>query len=667
MAILAVNLIPGDIDIFVPCRTPPRESGREDVARPPMAVKIKRSSVSAVLVSFAIHFVALGSLAFVVQQVKNMDALIPIETVFDEERVQEQFEQQIEKATEAAQTMTYVAGGSVSGAIGGSGAPAVSQRNIEQSESLQNPDVSVNVGPMDINGIADLGTDLGEGEVTGEVGAAVDGYGTALSRVTQEIVRHMRESKVLVVWLFDESDSMKDDQQEIKNQFHKVYEELGIVEKSDEKIRSAAAKDKEILQTVVYGYGAKLHELMKAPSSDLKEIRSAIDKIAIDESGIENTCMAVSSVVDRYGANARRQKRKLLVVLVTDESGSPTDNQNIDATIDKVKRYETPVYIMGREAVFGYPYARLRWKDPKFGLDHWLQIDRGPETAMPEALQFDGLHARWDAFSSGFGPYEQVRIAKDSGGIFFVLPGEEENLVGQDAIEKRKFQFYDMKEYLPWLVSRREYVEDRKKSKFRETMWEVIAALNPHTDAELNIQEHHYPFEKEEFQKAGLVSFNRGVRALNMLNEAAKRLEKIKPLRASEESTRWRANFDLMHAQVLGYRVRLFQALLALDQHAKNPQPVKNKMSNEWHLQRTPKMMAPDAQVVKATKIDMDELKKQEQTARDLLNQVVKDHPRTPWARRAEWELGYGFGFQIIEGFRDPRYRDLKDIKFPKP
>lgn len=630
-----------------------------------MALKIKRSNVSAVLVSFVIHFVALGSLAFVVQQVKNMDDLIPIETVFDEERVQEQFEQQIEKATEAAQTMTYVAGGSVSGAIGGSGAPAVSQRNIEQSESLQNPDVSVNVGPTDINGIADLGQDLGEGEVTGEVGAAVDGYGTALSRVTQEIVRHMRESKVLVVWLFDESDSMKDDQQEIKKQFHKVYEELGIVEKSDKEIRAAAAKDKEILQTVIYGYGAKLHELMKAPSSNLKEIRDAIDKIAIDESGLENTCMAVSSVVDKYGANARRQKRKLLVVLVTDESGN--DGQNIDATIDKVKRYETPVYIMGREAVFGYPYARLRWKDPKFGLDHWLQIDRGPETAMPEALQFDGLHARWDAFSSGFGPYEQVRIAKDSGGIFFVLPGEEENLVGQDAIEKRKFQFYDMKEYLPWLVSRREYVEDRKKSKFRETMWEVIAALNPHTDAELNIQEHHYPFEKEEFAKAGLVSFNRGVRALGMLNEAAKRLEKIKPLRASEESTRWRANFDLMHAQVLGYRVRLFQALLALDQHAKNPQAPKNKMSNEWHLQRTPKMMAPDAQVVKATKIDMDELKKQEQTARDLLNQVVKDHPRTPWARRAEWELAYGFGFQIIEGFRDPRYRDLRDIKFPKP
>ena len=138
-------------------------------------------------------------------------------------------------------------------------------------------------------------------------------------------------------------------------------------------------------------------------------------------------------------------------------------------------------------------------------------------------------------------------------------------------------------------------------------------------------------------------------------------------MRAAEASTRWRANYDLMHAQVLGYRVRLFQALLALDQHAKNPAVPKSKTSNEWHLQRTPKMMAPDAQVVKLTKIDMDELKKQEKTARELLTQVMKDHPNTPWSRRAEWELGMGFGFQIIEGFRDPRYRDLKDIKFPKP
>lgn len=628
---------------------------------------IKRSSLSAVAISMVIHVLALGSLAFVVQQVKQMDLQLPIETVFDEERVQEQFEQQIETATEAATSMTYVAGGAVTGNIGGGGGGGVgvTQASIEQSDSLKGPDVQFSVAPTGIGALGDLGKDLGEGEVTGETGAAVEGYGTALSRITQEIVRHMRETKVLVVWLFDESESMKDDQADIRDQFHKVYEELGIVEKEDKVIKSAAGRDKEILQTVIYGYGLKVNELMKQPSSDLKEIRAAIDRISIDGSGTENTCAAVNFVADKYGPMAKRQKRKLMIVLVTDESGN--DGGNIDSTIDKVKRYESPVYVLGREAVFGYPYARIRWKDPKFGLDHWLQIDRGPETAIPEALQFDGLHARADAFSSGFGPYEQVRMAKESGGIFFVLPTEEQNLIGQDAIDKRKFQFYDMKEYLPWLVSRREYEEDRKKSKFRETLWEVIVALNPYIDKELNIQEHHYGFKPEDFAAQAKVSFTRGIRALSLLNEAAKRLEKIKPLRKAEESTRWRANYDLILAQVYAYRVRLFQALLALDQHMKNPIAPKNKMANEWHLQRTPKMLAPDAQVVKATKIDMEELKKQEQIARDLLAEVVKNHPHTPWSNRAEFELAYGFGFTIIDGFRDPRYRDLKDIKFPKP
>lgn len=650
-----------------------------------MLSRFKRNSVSAFVVSCVVHSVALGSMALVVQQVQRLEpSMMPIETMFDEERTQEQFEQQIETTTAAATSMSYVSGGTVTGFIGGGGAgggggggtglgagTGITQGAIQGSESLKSMDVSVNIGVSEVGGIGDLGTDLGEGAISGEVGAAVEGYGTALGRVTQEIVRQMRQSKVMVVWLFDESESMKDDQQEIRDQFHKVYEELGIVEKQDKDVKAMAARDKEILQTVICGYGEKVHELMKAPSSDLKEIRKAIDKIGIDGSGIENTCQAVSMIVDKYGPLVRRQKRKLLVVLVTDESGN--DGSNIDATIDKVKRYETPVYIMGREAVFGYPLAHINWKDPKYGLWHQLPINRGPETPFPEAIQFDGLHARWDSYSSGFGPYEQSRLAKESGGIFFILPGEEEQLIGQDAIEKRKFQFLDMKEYTPSMVSRREYLEERKKSKFREGIAEVIASLDPAVDKELNVREHHYPAKKDEFQKEGKANFDRGMHAMAKLYEAHKLLEKIAPLRAAEESTRWRANFDLLHAQVLGYRVRLFQAMLALDKHARVGFQPKDKKYNEWHLLRTAQMLAPDPQVVKVTKIDMAELKKQEQTARKLFEQVIKDHPQTPWARRAEWELGNGFGFTMIENWRDPRYYEfdqdvnMKRIKLPTP
>lgn len=635
-----------------------------------MNVKLKRGSISAVGVSLLIHCLALGSLAFVVQQAKNLDDMIAIDTFFETERVQEEFEQEIAPADQVATTVNYQSGGSVTGAIGGGGGggmPGVSQTEIDQSASLQGPEVVVNVGTgVDLSGIGgDLGKDLGEGEIKGETGAAVEGYGAALSRITQEIVRHMREQKVLVVWLFDESESMKDDQIEINKQFHKVYEELGIVEKEDKELKKSA-KDKEILQTIIYGYGKELHQLMKAPSSDLSEIRTAISKIQNDESGLENTCMAVSSVAQKYGPMMKSQKRKLLIVLVTDESGND-GRELIDAAIDRVKKYEAPVYVMGREAVFGFPFARLRWRDPKYQLDHWLTIDRGPETPEPEALQYDGLHARWDAYSSGFGPYEQVRMAKESGGIFFVLPGEEENLVGQGAIDKRKFAFYDMKEYLPSLDSRRDYITERSKSKFREGLWEVVVALNPFLDKDLNVQENHYPFAPADFQKTAFENYKHGLHGIKKLKMASILLEKLKPLRASEESTRWRANFDLMHAQVYAYRVRLFQAMLALEQHAKNPPPAKDKKSNEWHLQRTPKMIEPDEKQVKYYDVNMKELKEEEDKARKLLADVVKNHPRTPWANRAEYELASGFGFRMIEGWRDPRYSNLVGIKLPKP
>lgn len=642
-----------------------------------MNLNFKRGSLSAVGVSFLVHSLALGSLALVVQQVKQIENLVAIDTLFEEERTQEEFEQEIAPAEVVATSVNYQSGGTVSGVIGGGGSggggggpgtPGVSQRAIDESASLAGPEVGIAVGGgVDLSGFGSgLGDDLGEGKVTGEVGAAVEGYGAALSRVTQEIVRHMRSSKVLVVWLFDESNSMTDDQIEIKNQFHKVYEELGIVEKEDKELRSASSKDKEVLQTMIYGYGKELHQLMKAPSSDLAEIRKAIGNIKEEESGLENTCMAINAVVQKYGPAAKSQKRKLMVVLVTDESGSD-GRELIDAAIDRVKKYEVPVYIMGREAVFGFPFARLRWRDPKYGLDHWLTIDRGPETPEPEALQYDGLHARWDAYSSGFGPYEQVRLAKESGGIFFVLPGEEENLVGQGAVDKRKFAFYDMKEYVPSLESRRDYINERKKSRFRETLWEVVVALNPFLDKELNVQEHHYPFAAADFQKTALENYKNGLHGIKQLKIASVLLEKIKPLRKQEEAARWRANYDLMLAQVYAYRVRLFQAMLALEQHAKNPPVPKDKKSNEWHLQRTPTMLAPDAKQVKYYDVSMAELKEEEEKARKLLAEVIKNHPRTPWANRAEYELANGFGFRMIEGWRDPRYSQAVGIKLPKP
>ena len=476
----------------------------------------------------------------------------------------------------------------------------------------------------------------------------------------------LREEKLLVVWLFDESESMKDDQKEIREQFHKVYEELGIAMERDARTRA----DKETLLTAVNSFGESLHSVTAKPTAEIGEIRSAIDKIRLDETGKENIFGALVKVLDQYKPMANKTRRKLVLIVVTDESGDDGQGPLPDEVIQKAGKSgrPAPIYILGRESVFGFPYAHMRWTDPKYGLTHWLRIDRGPETAMPEALQFDGLHERWDAHPSGFAPYDQARLAKETGGIFFVLPHEEENLEGQAAIDKRKFAFLDLKEYAPELVPRRKYEELRTRSKFRSAVWDVIKLLNPFLDEKLRIQEHWYSSEAAQFKAAGQESFERALRAMDLLNRALQVLDRAKPLREKEESQRWRANFDLVYAQCLAYRVRLFQFLLQMDAFLNNfPQP-KNPQNNTWNIVRVHEMRAPTERQIKLTKVDMQELKTQLEMAKSQFEFVRRTHPRTPWANRAEFELGQGFGMTFQEAFRDPRYtRFASDVEIKIP
>lgn len=623
----------------------------------------KASDYTALGASLAVHGVILVTLALIKFTLMDNGNEVAVETVFTDEREQQEFTQELDISTEVSESLSVMAGATVSTASGGSGAPAVSQTKIEESESLNEPEIQVNVGQVTMPGANMLGEDLGESEVKGETAAVVEGYGAAMSRLTQEIIRLMRSDKVHVVWLFDESESMKDDQEQIREQFGKVYEELKIAQAQDEDMRKRG--NDETLLTTILSYGAGIHTHTAKPTGNIPEIQKAITEIPIDKSGEENLFQSIMAVCDKYGPLAFKSGRKLAIVVLSDESGD--DGQAVEEAIARCKRFKAPVYLMGRESIFGYPYARQRWIDPKFGLHFWIKVRRGPETAFPEALQYDGLHERWDAFSSGFGPYEQVRLARESGGIYFMLPGDEEDLIGAGAHMNRKFEFLAMKEYQPLLLSRRDYEKERSQSKFRSTLWEVFNVLNPFQDEQLKIKEDWYAFTPEEFRPQGLANASKALRAFGLLNEAIARLEAIEPLRAKEDSQRWRAAYDLAYAQCLAYRVRLFQFMLAVDSHLKEMPKPKNPKSNRWDAQRTKKMLEPDEEQIRVTKVDMNELNAQMKKATERFNFVKEQHAGTPWAQRAQWEINNGFGFYFRDVFRDPRYdTQRKNIDVPK-
>jgi hypothetical protein len=633
----------------------------------------KRSQFYSVMVSLGVHVLALVAMFFIKMSLPDDSLQLVLDSVFSEERFQEEFEHEIEQTNEIATTMNVVesrmitsatgtGSGGDGGMVGGGGGTA---EKLDQASSLKEPQVAVGAGNISIPGPQFVADDLGTGPIKGDVGRVVDGYGPALSQLTQELIRLMREQKLMVVWLFDESESMRDDQKEIRDKFHKVYEELGLAAKSDSKLRATD----EILLTSIMSFGDNVTEHTKAPTSKVADVREAMDKIEIEESGKENMCKAVSSALAKYGPYAQKQQRRLAVVIVSDESGD--DGELIEDSIERCKKVKAPVYILGRYSVFGYPYARMTWTDPKYKLTWWLTINRGPETPFPELLQTDGLHQRWDYDSAGFGPYEQVRLARETGGIFFILPGTEDNISGTRSIEDRRFDLLDMKEYLPDLSARLPYAKERDSSKFRKIQWDVINVLNPHKDKELEIQEIHYSADPETFDQQGARAFQQAVRSLQLFNEALRLLDTVKPLRAKEQSQRWRANYDLIHAQCKAYRVRLFQLLLALDQHKKNrpvPKITNGVQNNMWNVVRQKIMLPPDPVQVKQTKVDLDELNQQMEEATQEFQAIVENHPRTPWARRAQYEMNIGFGVMFVDGYWDfSAYANAKGIKLPTP
>ncbi|MFN0054745.1 MAG: vWA domain-containing protein, partial [Planctomycetales bacterium] len=614
-----------------------------------------RSSISrlreypGLALSVVLHLIVLGCLALVTVAGPVVEGLVGIESLFsDEDRTPEDFQRDLNPSLEIATELNLLSGAPLAAAVGSAGAVAIAQTKIDQSETLQDPTVALNLGDQTLPGLELLGRDLGGESIQGDIGAIADGYGPALDRITQELMRLMRESKILVVWLFDESESMKDDQADLKTRFEKVYEELKLF---DDDARA------DVLLTSIVSYGKEVHFQLpkKRATDDIPSIMKAIDAIPVDKSGVENTCQAILAALGEYRRHATQGRRKVVLIVVSDESGD--DGDKVEEALHLARTVRSPIYFLGRESVFGYPWGHVRWIHPQTGGLHYLPIRRGPETPFAEQLQIDGFRRRYDAALSGFGPYEQSRLARDTGGIFFMLPNEEQNL---NDLDSRKYAALDLKEYVPDISSRRDYAADRDKSPFRKAVWETIILLNPYDPRnkcpEIPI-DNWYSVVPAEAAPPVNATLKTCVQLLGLLTQAEKNLKAVREGRAREPSRRWRADYDLILGQVMAYRVRLFQYMVALDQFSSSLATRKfaDKMSNQWAVGiSTGEMLPPSAAQLRATHVTLDDLQQARQAALEQFRLVQEQHPHTPWAQRAAWELTRGVGMSFVERYVPP-------------
>jgi hypothetical protein len=303
-----------------------------------------------------------------------------------------------------------------------------------------------------------------------------------------------------------------------------------------------------------------------------------------------------------------------------------------------------PIYVIGRQALFGASTAHLLYIDPVTKDHYWPAIRRGPETAGEEALQWDGLHGRWDEQPSGFAPYELARLAKDTGGIYFLLPSEEGMRVRQ---REQAYSIVTLKEYVPDYESRAAYYERIRRSELRTALVEIIEATQGFGFRD------HFPVAPDQLGEAVVTAGQEAETRLASLLLIEKKLRSLEKLRDREPEKRWQAAYDLMLAQIVTYQVKAYEyraCLLEMVRLARKGQlrpskPPTPQLAVEWTIGHSRDHKAPKA-----------ETEKKYAEAERLLKRVIQRHPKTPWADLAQDEIDRGFGCQWGEWQHNPRY-----------
>jgi hypothetical protein len=476
----------------------------------------------------------------------------------------------------------------------------------------------------------------------GEPRFVVDNYNEVLDRITQEILMLLEKRKLMVVWCFDQSGSMKDDQQQIRDRLDRVYSELG----EKEAIRQQAL----VSAVTSYGEGFMVNTQL-GPTTDVSELRDAIDSIPKDLTGTELLCQAIGKSMASHHRLAAAEDRQMAIFVVTDESGEPADNfQNVEAVIAQAKSIGCRVYFIGREAVFGYPKTDAKWVHPENGREYWMPIDRGPEGAFIVQLQTDGFKPRTDNYPSGFGPYEQSRIARETGGIFFMLPSTQTKNARQGD---RAQQLKVMRKYRPDLRPRQDIADEIQNDPLRAAVWKIVNDLNPYRKEVADVMQVRLKFSADpaEFVRQVEAEKEKAANYLAYLNAAAKTMKQLKPLREKEESPVWQANYDLTYAQVVAYAARTYEYVATLDEFVRSPPQVL--------LQKKAEDGRPGELKLVGWNVEAESLTVRHPLTEDLATrstaqykEILAAHKATPWAGRAQWELLRGYGVELTANYK---------------
>jgi hypothetical protein len=481
--------------------------------------------------------------------------------------------------------------------------------------------------------------------VQGVSSVGASGAEGAIDRLTHEILASLEQRPTMVVWLFDQSGSLRAERAKIVERFRRIYDELGVIEAADNPA-FRRHEDKPLL-TAVVGFGAEPRMLTKEPTDRIEVIEAAVKGIEDDASGQENVFKAVGMVAEKFRTyrSAKNGKRHVMIVVFTDEAGD--DIGELDATVEVCRKFAMPVYVVGRPAPFGRETAYVKYIDPDPKFDQrpqWVPVRLGPESLLPELLKLRFAQGGEDELlDSGFGPYALTRLCYETGGLYFTA--HPNRVVGRKVsgeetsnLSAHFTAFFDgeaMRAYQPDYVPAQEYVRLLQTNRARKAL--ITAAEMTWTSPMENVRLRFPKRDEAELAQSLSVAQRSAAVLQPKLDALCTVLLTGEEDRPAIKELRWQAGFDLAIGRALATKVRTdgYNVMLAA---AKQGMPFKDAKHNTWVLRADEKFAASGLEKLAAK-------------ARTYLEGVVEDHPGTPWAMLAERELATPLGWRWAEDF----------------
>lgn len=504
---------------------------------------------------------------------------------------------------------------------------ATASPQMETSKRLQEQLVKVDLAPTAT--IGDIATDsLGKTvEIRGgteNLATSAGGRGTGggtggtegtIDRLTFEIMSSLKERKTLVVWLFDESESMKQRRDAVAERFENIYKQLGLLE---------VETQNNVLKSAIVSFGKDFHFISKDATDDIPHLVKLVkENIPNDESGKENVFTAVEAAVKKYRDYRTREHRNCLLVIVTDERGDDFDR--LDQCIQTTASAGFKVFVVGNAAPFGQEKGYVNFTDKDGYVWTNLPVDQGPETVAPEHvnLPFWGV-AGGDLvrMTAGLGPYALTRLCAETQGVY---------LIAEDTGRGARFDPAVMRNYLPDYRPIKFYMKDLQANRAKAVL---VEASRKTLGEEIPTPTVIFRADTDAALRTELTEAQKPLAVLDYkLNEIVTLLEQGEKDRPKIKEPRWQAAFDTAYGRALAMRVRAFGYNMMLAQMKSNPKTFDKKGDNTWELIASEEI---------STGV---QVKKMAAKAQEYLERVVNQHQGTPWAKLAERELSKPMGW----------------------